>query len=990
MSDEKQTFSAQELERLLNDLSPNEKKAADADLDKALEDILGRPVSTGSLFDPVPAARPEPEAAASGVYRAAPQRSAAPVQKPSAPVQEPAAPAKPAAQQAIPEQQRRPFAAQEEPSALKLDDNPLVNEDFRRFFTTSVTPDALFSSTTETGVPARRGHTVTQLGLNRTKPVQPVEEEEEDPVRPPREKGGFMAALRRFFVVEEEEEELAAPPREEPVEVQPQKRSSVWRNEFTSTAELPVEEVAEAIREMPEALFEAAPQEPAEEQPAAVQEGPAAVDGAEQAPAAPEEAPGEMPVPDEAGKASDGTVIFEKIAGAPAEDTKAAAAATVVFDPVTMETAAGAEQTTAEFEPQSAAAPQAAPSLFDNDFSAREQPGEEASAESAVASAAAEPAADPDAGPAAEQPHFYEEHVQADEEDYTDAERQADIAATLKAMVTSLTLRTAILAVLAFNALYFGLAAAMPALPQPAGLVASENASVFTLVVYLVSLLIGCGVSWPVFKNGIPGLWQQPSADSLAAVCCAGALVQNLVLLVTAGGFDPAKQIVYTAPALLALFANTLGKRMLARGVQKNFARLAGANQNYAVAALLHDDSLVRRITHGLGETAPCLLISRPAEYLRGFVRRSFSDRPSETLAQRLAQGLVAASVLAGFLAILLEGSFINSFAGVLCLGCPLTMVLTAAVPTSLMNKSAEAIGTVIPGAQSVEELGQANVVVADAKDLFPAGSVVLKGLKVFSEPRIDLALLYAASLLVPNCPTLRSVFLNIIQDRVDILPEIEGLNVEVGCGFEGWADSRHLLVGNRGMMLAHGVEVPPEDYELRYTKEGRYCPVYLAVNGRLYAMFVLGYRPDADVKEMLDEIYVSGLSLLVTSDDFNLTGERINTTYGIPSGCIKVLGAAESRQLAAHTACSTGCEGAMAHATSFKGFIAGIRIAANAAGMEKVANILQAVSVILTALLVLVLTCTGGLGALGLPTVLLYQLAWVVLILLLPLVKRY
>ncbi len=628
MSDEKQTFSAQELERLLNDLSPNEKKAADVDLDKALEDILGHSVSTGSLFDPVPAARPEPEAAASGVYRAAPQRSAAPVQKTDEPVQAPAAPAKPSAQPAIPEQQRRPFAAQEEPSALKLDDNPLVNEDFRRFFTTSVTPDALFSSTTEMGVPTRRGHTVTQLGLNRTKPVPPVEEDEGETVRPPRQKGGFMAALRRFFIVEEEEEELSAPPREEAVSEQTEKRSSVWRNEFTSTAELPVEEVSEAIREMPDALFETAPQELAGEQP----EEPAAVEAAEQTPAAPRcaaEKPAAEEVavpaekkhaPDETGRAADGTVIFEKITGVPAEDTEAAANATVVFEPVTMEPAGGAERTTTEFEPQSAAAQQMEPSLFDNAFSAQEQPDEELSGESAgvlgTAESAAESTADGAEEPAGEQPRFYEEYVPADEEDYTDPERQADIAATLKAMVTSLTLRTAILAVLAFNALYFGLAAAVPALPQPAGLVAAENASVFTLVVYLVSLLIGCGVSWPVFKNGIPGLWQQPSADSLAAVCCTGALVQNLVLLVAAGGFDPAKQIVYTAPALLARFANTLGKRMLARGVQKNFARLAGANQNYAVAALLQDDSLVRRITHGLGETDPCLLISRPAEYL--------------------------------------------------------------------------------------------------------------------------------------------------------------------------------------------------------------------------------------------------------------------------------------------------------------------------------------------------------------------------------------
>ena len=946
MSEEKQTVSSQDLERLLNELAPTGKTAGDEELDRALEDILGRSVSTAGVLDPVPAAN--------GTQQARPHIAAASVETPppqttprfSVPVRSAAS-----VQEAEPEQQSLPFAGGQ-PSTLKLDDNPLVNEDFRRFFTTSVTPDALFSSTTEAGGNVRKGHTVTQLGLNRLKPDRGPEPEEDGedavpPPRAPREKGGLLAALRRFFTVEEEEDAPGphaapvSPAGEDPVPSAVQTEDTC---EGPAAEALPVEEIFE------EPVPEAAP--PAGEP-----------------------------------EASGGTVIFEKItdgdiaaAQAPVTD------ATTVFEPVRAETPSGAEQTTAEFEPQSVPhtvrESEGETTLFD-----AVKAEEEASApqETAVPEAAED--AVPDAETAAP---LYERPVRAAEDDYTDARRRQEIAGTLKAMTLSLTLRTAIVGVLAFNALYFGLAAVVPALPQPTGLVAAGNAGVFALVVYLLSLLVAGAVSWPVFKNGLPGLWKEPSADSLAALGCLGALVQNLVLLVTAGSFEPEKQLVYTVPALLALFANTLGKRMLARGVQKNFDRLGAANQTYAVAALVTDGALAHRLAHGLGETDPCLLVSRPAAYLGGFVRRSFSDRPGEALTQRLSQGLVGAAAVSGFLAILLEGSFIDSLTGVLCLGCPLTMVLSYAVPNALMNKSAEAIGTVIPGAQSVEELGQANVVVADAGDLFPGSCVQLKGLKVFSEPRIDLALLYAASLLVPNCPTLRGVFLDIIQQRTDILPEIEGLNVEVGCGYEGWADSRHLLVGNRGMMLAHGVEVPPEDYELRYTRDGRYCPVYLAVNGHLYAMFVLGYRPDPDVKEMLDEIYVSGLSLLVTGEDFNLTGERINTTYGIPSGCIKVLGAAESRQLAAHTAACGGSEGAMAHATSFKGFIAGIRIAANAAGMEKAAGILQAVAVILTALLVLVLTCTGGLGALGLPTVLLYQLAWTVLVLLLPLVKRY
>ena len=963
MSESKPAFSADDLDRLLQELdTAAAKKPADEDIERALQDILGKPAAAGSVFEPVQpqAAAAQPAAGLFGEPAAAkPVRSAA---QPAAPAPQPVKPAagqQPSAVQAIPEQQRKPFSASAAP--LDLDDSPLVTEDFRRFFTTSVTPDALFSSNTETGFAAQRGHSAHSF-LHRTKhgqepvdplpeqPVLPEEEEEEDlPMPAPREKRGLVKWLRSVFAVEEGEEDGE-------------------ETEETAGAADP-------------------PAAAAAEQPSADPAGSAIDPAAEAAEDDVKEYVRTAPAPQPEG-ASAGTVIFEMSPGAAAG--AAPASSTVVFDPVRTESSA-----------EDAVVPNAATTVFD----AVRRP--EADGKSPAASAgeveeifegtAVQP--EQPAQSAAEEPAEQTAGMEqtagsvsadADEENYTDAVRKDEMAAGLRVMITSLTLRAAILAVLALTAVWFGLAAAIPALPQPTGLAAPENEGLLALLVSLVSLLIGGAVSWPVMKNGFTGLWQQPTEDSFAALGCIGALVQTLVLLVNAGGYAPEKQMLYTAPAMLALLANALGKRLLVRGVQRNFERLSNAHQQYAVAALLRDESLVRRLTHGLGESEPCLLVSRPAGYFSDFMSRSFAPRPGERRAQRLCQALAGLSLLAGLLAVMFEGSLVQSFAGVLCLGCPLTQVLNAAVPVALMNRSAEANGSVLPGPDALEELGQANVVVADASDLFPAGSVLLKGLKVFGEPRIDLAILYAAALLVPNCPTLRSVFLNIIQDRTEILPEVENLHREVGCGFEGWSGNRHLLVGNRGMMIAHGVEVPPVDYELRYTKEGRYCPVYLAVNGRLYAMFVVGYRPDAEVKEMLDEIYVSGLSLLVTSDDFNLTGEKIDTLYGIPSGCIKVLGEAESRQLASHTAYVSRCEGAMAHATSFKGFIAGIRIAANGAVMEKTAAALQMVSVLLSALLVLVLTCTGGLGALGLPAVLLYQLAWAVLILMLPLARQY
>ena len=68
------------------------------------------------------------------------------------------------------------------------------------------------------------------------------------------------------------------------------------------------------------------------------------------------------------------------------------------------------------------------------------------------------------------------------------------------------------------------------------------------------------------------------------------------------------------------------------------------------------------------------------------------------------------------------------------------------------MQKSAARVGAVVPGWSSIEELSGANMIVVGAKDLFPAKSVRLHGIKTFEKERIDLAILYACLLYTSRC----------------------------------------------------------------------------------------------------------------------------------------------------------------------------------------------------------------------------------------------
>ena len=79
-----------------------------------------------------------------------------------------------------------------------------------------------------------------------------------------------------------------------------------------------------------------------------------------------------------------------------------------------------------------------------------------------------------------------------------------------------------------------------------------------------------------------------------------------------------------------------------------------------------------------------------------------------------------------------------------------------------------------------------------------------------------------------------------------------------------------------------------------------------------------------------------------------------------------------------------------MVHLGSLASDVGGLHAAACAVSAEKSANLVMAVSVAVSALVALVLSFSGGLASLALPAAVLYQLAWAVPALALPLTRSY
>ena len=903
-------------------------------------------------------------------------------------------PARQAAAKAAPPPQ------QEEPVAPRLSDTIQMDSDFQKFFSESVAVIPDLEQEQHPGFFARfvgrKKNAQTQEDEEDYATALDAEEdeEEEEPEREeakPRRQFGFWHKWNSDEADEEEEVQEDEEPEQEPDEAPAPARGAARlfhrqrpvqpSEEVSGTVELPALDAAShrsapTVDRAPTRPM-SQPATPARHQPVGtveleVNEAPAAELPLSESPTVenePEKQPSAGPAVDDAPTKTAPEPADRKAAAAPEQRDEGATQRTVVLRPEELELE---EHPTGSVQ-------------LDVDWG--DEPGPDATRVIKKDEAGGAPRLLGDEAPGAP---FEEEPAPEYVEDYENPADAPLVQQDLDRLRLTTAIRTGVSAVAGLVLLYLGLAVGDSPLPAIAA-VDPAMAPLAYLAVNLVLLVVACAVNWRVFWNGIRGLWGAPTPDSVLALAGVGALAQLLVLMMNAEAFEADRITLFAAPAALLLCFGALGKYLMSGVISRNFA-LVSTGSEHVAAFRLEDEELCTHLAEGLGEPEPCLVASRPTTLVEGFLRRSFSVRASDRTLQRMSWVLAGAALFTALIALFSKQGLamaFTAFAGTLCLGGPASATLLAAVPGMLMQKSAARVGAVVPGWSSIEELSGANMIVVGAKDLFPAKSVRLHGIKTFEKERIDLAILYAASVLIAGCDTLRDVFMNIIQGKTNILFPVESLENDPGFGFTAWVKDKRVIIGNRAMMEKQGVEIPSLDYENRYTK-GKKQPIYLAVSGRLFGMFLVSYKANEQAAHVLESLNRQGVSVLVKSDDFSLTTSLISQIYGLEEGSVKVLSGAERHALAPVTEYQQYSPGCMAHIGSFASFVGGLLAAAGAASAERTSSLVQAAGILVSVVLAVLLAFTGGMAALALPALVLYQAAWAVLTLMIPMLKRY
>ena len=381
------------------------------------------------------------------------------------------------------------------------------------------------------------------------------------------------------------------------------------------------------------------------------------------------------------------------------------------------------------------------------------------------------------------------------------------------------------------------------------------------------------------------------NSDTAVAVAGAAGMVQIIVSFFCLGDLNGFHVNYYTVIPMLAFFANNVGKLYMVLRVKDNFKFVSSKGQKYA-SKIYNNESVAMQMMSGTAADRPIIAYQHKTEFPSNFLKISYAPDPSEDLASKLAPITTIASIIIAVMYGVVKLSFadaLNAFALITAVSVPVATLLSVNAPVRKLCKTLLSYGSMLSGYPSVKQFCDSTAIMIDANELFPAESISLEGIKTFEDYSIDESLLCGIAILKEAQNPIANAFDSVVAETEETLPEVESVLYEDEIGLVGWIKSERILVGSRTLMEKYSVEVPNMEYEEKYTSQGRQV-TYLSRAGRLVAMFVTRYTPDAQLKAEMQRAETNGISFLIRTTDYNVTNDLVAKLYDLFYRSIKVL----------------------------------------------------------------------------------------------------
>lgn len=347
------------------------------------------------------------------------------------------------------------------------------------------------------------------------------------------------------------------------------------------------------------------------------------------------------------------------------------------------------------------------------------------------------------------------------------------------------------------------------------------------------------------------------------------------------------------APAAVLLLLPLYGGRYIIYNNIRLCFNLFSSKDVLNVLRSFGDGGLAREMVSGLRTPGGSdVKYTAKAKAVSGFMRCAVNAVPDDRYSDAVSFASLCASVIIGIISGIVKRNAlvgVTAASAVLITAVPVSYVFIAALPLFKENLKLNDKKACIPSYSVAGNISDSTAVIFSASDIVDQSACSIHGIKTFGSANAQTAVIYAAALVAKAHTPLEGIFMQAVS-REDIESvATEDVVYEEKLGLSSWIDNKRVLFGSEDLMRHHNIPLPSGDCEI-YT-EGNRKLIFLAVNDRLQAMFVVSYHIRRNVSLFLKELTKRGMAILVDTVDQNITEEFLERKCRLPADSVRVIG---------------------------------------------------------------------------------------------------
>lgn len=549
---------------------------------------------------------------------------------------------------------------------------------------------------------------------------------------------------------------------------------------------------------------------------------------------------------------------------------------------------------------------------------------------------------------------------------------------------SSLTIKTVVLSIICF------------VMTILAGVAGTENGNFeiygnneFVYVaIQLLLLLVACGLNFHSFTNTVKNLKNKTAdMDTVIFVSAFAGILQCVFGFIFTDSVESVACLMSGA-VLVPMILKTVGELIRCKNDIDNFYIVSDEEfECFSVQNIPHEDT-ANEIARGLMLGDPDIKYSAKIGFPARFVELSRSAEVTGPLFKIAVPAICLIAVVVGLIYGMISKNLfagVSTLTDVILMGLPVAASLISAVNLSAANKKLNAEGTAINGYSAVEDAVNSNGVMIDACDAFVSGGCNIEGMKLYHKMRIDEAILYTASVVIASGGVLADVFEGVIIGKKELLFPVESLSYEEKLGCSCWIHNHRVLVGNRELLVHHNVETPDKELEDKYRALGKNV-IYLAIEGKISAMFVVVYKANEETARYMRELEKDGLTIFFRTSDANITEGFIEQEFGLPSNVVKIINPVAGEMFTkVKNEEIKRADAKIIHDGRVKTMLSALHSAFAISSYVTVSRTVQLVASFIGVAIVALLAFLSGLAQIGVWQIIIYQAVWAVVLSVLP-----